>query len=402
MILSQEKRNVVVLAVCQVLFNTGRGLTFLVAAIASAAMLGDDLRLATAPITMMLIGTAAGTLPSAHLMRRFGRKWGFVAGSLIGALGGLLAMSALTDQNFILFNVAILLFGVYSGFAQQYRFAAADTASAEFKAKAIALVLAAGVVGAFTGPEAGRLGKELWGADFVGSFAILTVVTLLSGLAVLGIDIPKLTKQEYADPGRPLGVIFRQPAVIVAVITASLGYMVMTFLMTATPIAMTVGAHHGLDSTAFVIEWHVVGMFAPGFFSGTLIKRYGTLRIIAIGNALLLAAVAAALSGTGFWHFWLSLFFLGVGWNFAFTGGTTLLTEIDTPSERAKLQGTNDFIVFTLLAFASLFSGTVYHLLGWVWVNLLALPMIVISLAAVLWLAALRRRGGDLEAKPAE
>ena len=222
---------------------------------------------------------------------------------------------------------------------------------------------------------------------------------------MLGIDIPRLTKQEYADPGRPLGVIFRQPVVIVAVITASLSYMVMTFLMTATPLAMTVGAHHHLNDTAWVIEWHIVGMFAPGFFSGSLIRRFGSVKIINAGNIFLLSAVVIAMNGDGFWYFWAALVCLGVGWNFAFTGGTALLTEVDTPSERAKLQGTNDFIVFTLLAFASLFSGTIYHMLGWTWVNLVALPMILISTLAVAWLVMVRRRGAigtAPEAEPAE
>ena len=246
------------------------------------------------------------------------------------------------------------------------------------------------------------LGKDLLGGtEFVGAFAILTGVTLAAGLAVLGIDIPKLSKAEFDDPGRPLGEIFRMPAVIVAVITATFGYAVMTFLMTATPLAMTVGASLPFSDTALVIEWHIVGMFAPGFFTGSLINRFGSPRIIGAGNALLLTAVAIALTGSAVWQFWLSLVCLGVGWNFAFTGGTALLTEIDTPSERAKLQGTNDFIVFAFLAMASLTSGTIYHLLGWQWVNILAVPLIVISLCSVLWLVATRRRARFVP-KPAE
>ncbi len=393
MALSAEKRNVGVLALCQVLFNTGRGLTFLMASIAGAAMLGDDLTFATAPITAMLVGTAFGTLPSAQLMRRIGRKAGFVVGSLIGAVGGAVSMVAVMEQNFLLFNFGILLFGIYSGFAQQYRFAAADSASPAFKAKAISWVLAASVIGAFTGPEAANLTKDLiGGAEFAGALGFLSIVTLLSGIVVLGIDIPKLSKQEMADTGRPLGEIFRMPVVIVAVISATFGYCVMTFLMTATPIAMTIGASHAFNDAKFVIEWHIVGMFAPGFFTGSLIARHGAPKIIYAGNILMLGSLAVAIAGTEVLHFWVALFLLGVGWNFAFTAGTALLTEVDVPSERAKVQGTNDLIVFTCLAFASLFSGTVYHLMGWDWVIILALPMIIIPMLSVMWLGMVRRR----------
>ena len=398
--LSREKKNVGVLGLCQVLFNTGRGLTFLASGLVSEGVFDAGV-LVTIPLTMMLIGTAAGTLPSALLMRRIGRKAGFVVGSVIGTGGALLAALAIIEVQFVLFNASIFLFGLYSGFAQQYRFAAADVASADFKATAIALVLAAGVMGAFTGPYSAIIGKD-WidGSAFAGSFLILAGCALLSGLVVLGIDIPKLTKAEFDDPGRPLLEIFKAPVVIVAVIAATFSYVVMNLLMTVTPISMQYGYSFGDGDVALVISWHVVGMFAPGFVTGSLIKRFGTLQIITVGLALLTGAVAVALLGVEFWHFWVSLFLLGCGWNFAFTGGTALLTEIDTPSERAKLQGTNDFIVFTAVAFASLVSGAVYQLLGWNWVNILAVPMIVIAMAAVTWLALTRRR--ERIAAPAE
>ena len=390
---TRDKRNVFVLAMCQALFNSGRSLTFLAAALTGANMLGEDLRLATLPITMMLIGTAVGTVPSAQLMHWLGRKAGFVISSIVGTIGAATCMYALSEGSFLWFNLGIFLFGLYSGAAQQYRFAVADAAPEEFKAKAISLVLAAGVIGAFVGPETAGLTKDLIGTnEFIGTFGALMLFTLASGVIVLGIDIPRLTRDEYEDTGRPVMEILLQPNAVVAVITATLGYGVMNFLMTATPLAMQVGSEHNFNETKFVIEWHVVGMFAPGFFTGSLITRFGVLKIITIGALLQLVAVFVALFGTTVAHFWVSLFLLGIGWNFAFTGGTTLLTRVHTASERAKVQGTNDLIVFTGMAFSSLFSGTLYHFLGWQWVNYAAIPIIGLILVAVICLALSEHR----------
>ena len=390
---SRDKRNVLVLAICQGLFNSGRGLMFLSATLTGVNMLGDDVRYATVPITMMLVGTAAGTIPSAHLMRWIGRKAGFVITSLIGTVGAMLSMYALLENSFIGFNFGIFLFGLYGAAAQQYRFAVADAAPDNFKAKAISLVLAAGVLGAFIGPETVELTKDALGSvEFAGSFVALAIFTLATGIIVIGIDIPRLTREEYTDKGRPLGEIILQPVAIVAVISATLGYVVMNLLMTATPIAMKVGLVYDFEWIKIVIIWHTVGMFAPGFFTGSLINRFGVLNIITTGAILQAAAVAIALIGTSVPYFWFSLFLLGIGWNFAFTGGTKLLTEVHTPSERAKVQGMNDFIVFTGMAIASLCAGTLYHFLGWQWVNLAALPMIAVILIAVIWLKIVQRR----------
>ena len=390
---TRDKRNVFVLATCQGLFNSGRSLTLLAAALTGANMLGDDLRLATLPITMMLVGTAAGTLPAAHLMRWLGRKAGFLIASLIGTIGALLGMYALIENSFFGFNVGLFIFGLYGGAAQQYRFAVTDAAPEAFKAKAISLVLAAGVVGAFVGPETAELTKDLLEpAEFTGTFIALAVFTLATGIIVMGINIPRLTKEEYTDGGRPLGEIMLQPKAIVAVVSATLGYMIMNLLMTATPLAMLVGEGHLFNDTKFVIEWHAVGMFAPGFFTGILINRFGVLKIITIGALLECVAVGVALFGTSVPHFWMSLFLLGIGWNFSFTGATKLLTEVHNSSERAKVQGTNDFIVFIGMAISSLFAGTLYHFFGWQWVNIAALPMIVIILFAVIWLVVSQRQ----------
>jgi len=392
MVSKRDARNILVLSICQAIFNSSRGLMFLAATLVAANMLGDDLRLVTAPITAMLVGTALGTLPAAYVMRLWGRKAGFVLGSLIGAVGCWIAYISLPGNDFILFNSGIFIFGIYSGFSQQYRFAVADAAPPDFKAKAISLVLAASVVGAFVGPETAKLTRGLFAdVEFSGSMLALIGFSLATGLIVLFIDIPRLSRQEYEDKGRPLSIIMRQPTFVVAFIAAAIGYVAMNLLMTTTPIAMR-GSSFNFNDTAFVIEWHVVGMFAPGFFTGHLISRFGHIRIILAGGVMLLTAVAFALSGIALANFWISMFLLGAGWNFAFTGGTTLLTDVHTPSERNKVQGAYDFGVFACMAASSLFSGTIYHLFGWTWVNLAALPLIGILIIAAAWLALYRRR----------
>jgi MFS family permease len=400
---SREKRNVVVLAGGQALFNSGRATMFLVATLASVNMLGDDLTLVTLPITMMLVGNTCGTLPASHLMQWIGRKWGFTVGGLIGVFGCALCLYAITENSFTLFNIGIFFFGIYSGFAGLQRFAAADAASPAFRARAISLVIAAGIVGAFVGPETAKFTRVLLPqAEFAGTMLAIIGFAFIATVSSLLIDLPRPTRAERADTGRPLPQILKNPAVIVAIAGGLVGYVTMNMMMTTTPIAMRVGHHFSFDDAAFVIEWHIFAMFFPGLFTGQLIGRYGSLRIIATGGVFLFIAVAVALSGTELWHFWFAMFALGLGWNFAFTGGTTLLTESHTAPERAKVQGTNDFIVFTFMAFSSMFSGTLYHLMGWTWVNLAALPMILVMMAMLVWLAVVKRREPALKSAAAE
>lgn len=389
---NRNTRNVVVLAICQVLFNSGRTLTFIAASLVAVAMLGDDLTFVTVPITMMLVGTAAGTLPAAYAMRAWGRKFGFFMGAAVGATGSAIAAFAIGIDSFILFNIGIFLFGLYGGAAQQYRFAAADAAPEHIRAKSISLVVAMGVVSAFVGPETVLMTKDLFGGvPFEATFWALMVFCLLAAAIVLGIDIPKLTKAEFDDSGRPLSRIVAVPAFIIALIAALFGYMAMNFLMTATPVTMRIEAFTD-NNIVRVIQWHVVGMFAPGFFTGTLIQRTGVVRVIVLGSALLLGSVIVALAGDSFAHFFAALFLLGVGWNFAFTGGTVLLTEVHTPSERAKVQGMNDFILFSGLAISSLSAGMVFHFFGWMWVNLATVPLILAVLLPAIWLRAIRKK----------
>jgi len=385
-------KNVVILSICQALFYSGRTLAFITASIVSISMLGDNLSLVTAPMTMMLVGTAVGTLPSSYLMRLLGRKWGFVISSAVGALGSAVAAYAITVDSFLLFILGMFVFGLYGGAAQQYRFAAADAAPEHIKAKSVSIVIAMGVVGAFVGPETILLTRNLSGmAAFEGTFWALTIFCLSAAVFVLGIDIPKLTQAEFEDSGRPLAQIVVIPTFIVALAASLFGYAVMTLLMTATPVTMRVETFTDTNIVR-VIQWHSVGMFAPGFFTGAVIRRFGVVRIIVTGSALLLGSVFIALTGDSFMHFLVALFFLGIGWNFAFTGGTLLVTEVHSPSERAKVQGMNDFILFSGLAMSSLFAGVIYYYLGWTWVNLATLPLIIVVLLSAIWLRSVRRK----------
>lgn len=393
MALSREKKNVVVLAIGQAIFNSTRALMVLVATLVSATMLGADLTFVTAPITVMLVGTTFATLPAAHFMQRFGRRAGFVLGGLAGALGCSICLGAITANSFLWFNAGVFFFGVYSGFSGLQRFAAADAASPAFRARAISWVIAAGLVGAVVGPETAKLTRAaVEGVEFAGTMIALIGFTVAGAIVALFVDLPRPTRAERKDTGRPLSSILKEPAIVVAIAAGMIGYVTMNLLMTTTPIAMRLGHGFHFDDAALVIEWHILGMFAPGLVTGSLVGRYGSLRVITAGGILLLLAVAVALAGTSLWHFWIAMCVLGIGWNFSFTGGTTLLAESHTPSERAKVQGTNDFIVFTFMAMSSMFSGTLYYLMGWTWVNYAALPLIVVMMALLAWLAVVRRR----------
>ena len=248
-----------------------------------------------------------------------------------------------------------------------------------------------GVIGGIIGPETVILTKNsLSQIPFEGTFWVLSLLCLLSAIIILGVDIPNLTVEEFKDIGRPLTKIVTDHTFIVALIAALFSYATMNLLMTATPVTMRIEVFTD-ENISRVIQWHVIGMFAPGFFTGSIIRRFGVVRIIFVGTILLLFAVLIALSGSSFAYFFLSLLFMGIGWNFAFTGGTLLLTEVHSPSERAKVQGFNDFILFTGLAMSSLFAGIIYHFLGWHWVNLATTPMILSVMISAIWLRRIRK-----------
>lgn len=386
----RDKKNVLVLATCQMLFGSARSLLIATAPLIAYAI-AENKGLATLPTSLVIVGTALATIPASLFMRRVGRRMGFVAGAIIGVLGGLVGALAIVEADFWLLCLGTLLFGLFSGFAQLYRFAAADVASPDFRSQAISLVLAGGVVAAFVGPELAKVGQNLMAsAEFLGAYLFLVALMLAAAIVPAFLDIPKLTLVERAAPRRSIREIIAQPVFIAATLAAMIGQGVMNLLMTATPIAMS-HAHHQFADTAFVIEWHIFGMFAPGFFTGFLIRRFGETRIILAGLLLQLLCVVTALSGAGVFEFWFSMLLLGVGWNFAFTGGTSLLAEAYTTAERAKTQGAMNFVIYGFVAVLSLCSGALVHYLGWIWVNVGALPFLAIALAVTLWYAAGRR-----------
>jgi MFS family permease len=389
--MQRDRKAVLVLSVCQLLFGTSRSLLISTAPLI-AYTIAEHKELATLPHAMVIVGTALLTLPASLLMHRLGRRDGFLIGTLLGAIGGAVCIWAILEASFWLFTLGTLLYGSFAGFAQHYRFAAADAAADAFKPKAISLVLASGVVAAFAGPETAKLGKDLLsGTPFVGSYACMIALMLASAVTLMFLDIPKPSRKEMEGPRRPMMEIMRQPVFIAAALAATLGQAVMNFLMTAAPIAMTQASHQFAD-TALVIEWHVFGMFAPGFFTGSLIRRFGEIRVIAAGLFLELVCIGVALSGTAVFEFWLSMLLLGVGWNFAFTGGTSLMTgAYRNVAERGKTQGAMNFIIYGFVACVSLSSGAFVHYLGWQWVNILALPLLAAAVAATLWYAAVTR-----------
>ncbi|MGI9386375.1 MAG: MFS transporter, partial [Methyloligellaceae bacterium] len=293
--------------------------------------------------------------------------------------------------DFLIFCAGALLFGLFSGFAQLYRFAAADVASDQFKSKAISLVLAGGLVAAFVGPELAKLGHHLLTTTpFFASYIFMVAITLISGVAVMAVDIPKLSPKEAREPGRPIGQIMRQPVFVVATLCAVVAQAVMNLLMTSTPLAMQ-HARHLFADTALVIEWHIFFMFAPGFFTGSLINRFGITVIMCAGIALQTLSVVVAITGNEVIYFWLAMALLGLGWNFAFTASTDLLTETYTPAERAKTQAAHNFMIFTVVAIGALSSGALMHFFGWFWVNIGALPLLLLSLLVATWLSFRRR-----------
>jgi MFS family permease len=329
-------------------------------------------------------------MPASLWMEKAGRRRGFMTGAVIGAAGSAICAWGIASASFALFCLGTAIIGIYTAFGFQYRFAATEVATPEFKAKAISLVLAGGIAGGFLGPEASRWAKDLLPTPFLGSFLVLSVIALCALAIQAQVRVPKPPPHAHGG-GRSLSAIARQPTFIVAALSAALGYGTMNLLMTATPLAMSF-CSLPYSAAAFVIEWHVVGMYAPGFVTGTLTKRFGVVRVIVAGTALMAGCVAVALSGNQIGHFWVALVLLGVGWNFMYTGGTTLLTEAYTPAEKARAQGLNDFTVFAVMGVSSFASGVLVNSAGWETMNAGALPFIAAVAIAASWFGLARRR----------
>jgi MFS family permease len=378
-------RQVALLSAAQALFQTVSVLVMTIGALAGS-ILAPSPEWATAPIAAMFLGTAVGTVPASAWMSRVGRRTGFVAGALLGTVGGLLAAAGMIFSSLLLLCLGTFLVGTYQSFAQFYRFAASEVAEDAFRPRAISLVLAGGVVAALAGPTLARLGGELMVPTYTASFIMLAVVSLLAAILLLGLRIPASSKVGTdTSPSRGLLEIMRQPTYLVALFGAASGYGIMILAMTATPLAM-VHHQHGLGETATVIQLHVLGMFLPSFFTGSLIARFGVLRVMFAGVLLLAGHVLLSLSGTGFYSFASALVLLGVGWNFLYVGGTNLLTRTYSTAEKAKAQAANDLTIFVVGLLASLSAGALHNAIGWQTMNIWLLPWLLATAGAVLWL----------------
>ena len=353
--------------------------------------LADNKSFATVPLTCYVFGSALTTIPASFLMKWIGRRAGFQTGTALGMIGGAICTLAMYFASFYMLCAGMMVMGMYTAFGKYYRFAATDAASESFRAKAISFTLAGGILGGIIGPEMAIRSKDLFPDHvFMGSYLSLIFVCMLATLILTRLDIPQLSETERKDPGRPLGVIMRQPVFIVAALSSMLSYGIMNLMMTSTPLAMRAHDHHFNDAV-LVLEWHIIGMYGPSFFTGSLIQRFGVLQVILTGVVLLFVCIGAALAGTEFSNFWVAMFLLGVGWNFMFVGGSALLTECYTPSERAKTQAANDFMVFATMAISSMSSGLLLNKSGWQAVNLGSIPFLALATAATLWLMWKRR-----------
>ena len=381
------RRNVPLLAVCQALMMSGSSLIITTSALVGYS-LAVDKSWATLPLAVQFIATMCTTIPASLLMDRIGRRHGFMLASLLAISGAVFATLGILKAEFLLFIFGTMQVGIFNGFGNYYRFAAADAVGRDLKSRAVSYILAGGVVAAFVGPNLADLTYELVPhAPFAGSFGAL-VLPYGVGLAVQAfLRLPPKTAPENsfdAGSNRPLRTIASQPMFIVAVVCGMLGYGIMALAMTATPLAM----HHfslPFSRTSFVIQWHVLGMFAPSFVTGHLIKRFKVLNIMLAGALLGVACMVINLAGSSLWHFWSGLLLLGISWNFLFIGATTLLTETYMPRERAKAQALNDFAVFTTVALSSLSAGALQNRYGWRSVNLGLLPLLAVIVAVLFW-----------------
>lgn len=384
------KGKIALLSACWALASTSNVLLVSVAVL-SGHLLAEDKGLAALPVALQWLGTAAMAAPASFYMQRFGRRAGFVTASGIIATGAGLAAWALHANQFALLCAGGVLMGIGNGFTWYYRFAAAEVVPDDFRSRAISLVFAGGIVAAFAGPTLAESSKDLFApVNFSGTYAAIIALNLVIAFLLLFVRIPR-PPTEALSGGRPLVEIARQPRFLVALVGGVVAYGSMVLLMAVTPLAMILKNHSFSDAT-LVIQWHVLGMFVPAFFSGHLIKRFGTLSVMLVGALFIAACIAVGVSGDSVIYFWISLALLGVGWNFLFLGSTVLLTETYTVAERAKTLALNETIVFTGVGVATFTAGPLLYYIGWQAVILAALPGVALVGIAVSWLMVKRFR----------
>ncbi|HEV7327934.1 MAG TPA: MFS transporter [Bosea sp. (in: a-proteobacteria)] len=383
------RRNALVLAGAQALGGASPAIVISLGGIVGSQLVSNQ-AFATVPVSLMQLGLACGVIPAAFLMRRLGRRSGYVIGALIGAFGAAIAATGVAERLFWLFCLGTFLCGLYGSYVQSYRFAAADTASESFKPRAISWVMIGGLAAAVIGPQSVYWTRDLTpAAPFAASFLAQGALALIAIGVVLALRAPPVA-QVKSSGGRPLPEIMRQPKFIASVIAALVTYGLMSFVMTAAPLAM-VACGHSVGEAALGIQWHVLAMFAPSFFTGRLIARFGKEKLTAAGLVLTALAAVVGLSGLSVAHFWIALVLLGVGWNFGFIGATALVTDCYRPEERVKVQAANDFLVFGSVAIASFSSGGLLSAGGWDSVNWLVFPPVAVALALVAWQAMGKR-----------
>lgn len=377
-------RNLLILIVCQALAFSAAPIVIIVGGFVGTKLAPSPLW-ATAPIAAMTVGVALFSIPASFIMKRIGRRLGFLVAALTAALAALVAAAAIAVENFALFCVAIFTIGANLAFVQQYRFAAAESVEAHNISKAVSWVLIGGILAGVLGPEIVKLTRGLLDyGDYTATFISLSIIYIAVASLILFLREAPVQNTEVFGSERPLRQVMAQPAYLVAVMAGMVAYGVMSMIMTATPVSMHVIDGHSLDITARVIQSHIIAMFLPSLFTGVIVGRLGAVRVMTIGVFAMLACVVLALISHEIMHYWSALVLLGVGWNFLFVGGTTLLTTTCRPAERFKAQATNDFMVFGTQAIASLSAGTVLHLASWEILNFLMLPVLIMTLLAIL------------------
>ncbi|MGA7938991.1 MAG: MFS transporter [Bradyrhizobium sp.] len=382
--------NVIRLAAAQALTGANSAVIFATGSIVGAA-LAPSVSLATVPLSMYVLGLAAGTLPTGMISRAYGRRVAFIAGTACGACTGLLAAFAILRGSFVLFCCATFLGGLYGSVSQSYRFAAADGANAAFRPKAVSWVMAGGVFAGVLGPQLVQWTMDVWSPYlFAFSFVVQAAVALVAMAILSGVDAPKPAPADLHQ-GRPLFEIARQPRFIAAALCGVIAYPTMNLVMTSAPLAMKM-CGLSLSYSNFGIQWHIVAMYGPSFFTGTLIARFGAPRVVAAGLLLEACGAIIGLSGITAVHFWATLIVLGLGWNFGFVGASALVLETHRPEERNKVQAFNDFLVFGMMAVGSFSSGQLLANYGWAAVNWVVFPPVLLGVTVLLVVSFTQRR----------
>ena len=393
MISQHARRNVAVLVAAQSLGAASPPIIVSLGGLVGQSLASDP-TLATLPVSLFNLGLALGTLPATMIMRRFGRRNGYLLGATFGIASGLIAASGITAASFVLFCTGTFIAGFYAAYVQSYRFAATDSVTGAMRAKAISWVMIGGLIAAILGPQ-----LVIWTRDaipstpFAGSFLSQAALALLAIPVLLLLRPPSASETSAQSSGssRSLMQILLMPRFMLSVSAGVVSYGLMTFVMTAAPVAM-VGHGHSVGHAALGIQWHVLAMFAPSFITGNLITWFGKERVTAAGLLLIGVSAIVALSGLGLFHFWTSLILLGIGWNFGFIGATAMVADCHTAAERGKAQGANDFMVFGVVAAASFFSGSLLHASGWQTINWLIFPAVAFILVPLVWHSARKNR----------